>query len=57
MASLPQARDFVEALWASSPPTGQWRYYDGLLYLMGLLHVSGEFRIYDAPGAAAPATG
>ena len=57
MASLPQARDFVEALWVSSPPTGQWRYYDGLLYLMGLLHVSGEFRIYDAPGAAAPATG
>jgi oligosaccharide reducing-end xylanase len=58
VSSLPRARDFVEALWASSPPTGQWRYYDGMLYLMGLLHVAGEFRVYDAPGeTATPATG
>jgi oligosaccharide reducing-end xylanase len=56
VSSLPEARDFVETLWASSPPTGQWRYYDGMLYLMGLLHASGEFRIYDVPGAAVDVT-
>ena len=27
-------------------PTGQGRYYDGMLYLMSLMHVSGEFRIW-----------
>jgi oligosaccharide reducing-end xylanase len=37
---------FVDALWQLQPPTGKWRYYDGLLYLLALLHVSGTFRIY-----------
>jgi oligosaccharide reducing-end xylanase len=37
---------FVDALWELQPPTGKWRYYDGLLYILGLLHVSGNFRIY-----------
>jgi oligosaccharide reducing-end xylanase len=41
-----QAATFVDALWELSVPTGTWRYYDGLLYLMALLHVSGNFRIY-----------
>jgi len=27
-------------------PSGKWRYYDGMLFLMGLLHASGNFRIY-----------
>jgi oligosaccharide reducing-end xylanase len=45
----PRARDFVEALYRASPPKGQWRYYDGMLYLLGLLHVSGQFRILGAP--------
>lgn len=27
-----------------NPPSGQYRYYDGMLYFMALLHVSGEFR-------------
>lgn len=35
---------FVEALWDASIPRGTWRYYDGLLYFMALLHVSGEFQ-------------
>jgi oligosaccharide reducing-end xylanase len=39
-------KPFVQALWDARIPSGQWRYYDGMLYLMGLLHVSGEFRIY-----------
>jgi len=38
--------DFVEALWAAPVPSGKMRYYDGMLYLMSLLHCSGEFRIW-----------
>jgi len=37
---------FVEALWDTQIPSGQWRYYDGMLYMLGILHVSGNFRIY-----------
>ena len=41
------AKDFTEALWNTPIPSAfNERYYDGLLYLMGLLHCSGEFRIY-----------
>lgn len=29
-----------------NPPSGQYRYYDGMLYFMALLHVSGEFQAY-----------
>ena len=45
-ATRPEAKNFVEALWAAPVPAGQWRYYDGMLYLLGLLHVSGEFRVW-----------
>jgi oligosaccharide reducing-end xylanase len=38
------AGPFVDALWNASPPTGTWRYYDGMLYFLSLLHVSGQFR-------------
>ena len=41
-----RAREFVEALWNTPIPSGQGRYYDGMLYLMSLLHCSGEFRIW-----------
>ena len=39
-------KPFVQALWDVSVPSGKWRYYDGMLYLLGLLHVSGNFKIY-----------
>jgi len=42
---------FVQRLWAEPIPTGQYRYYDGLLMMLGLLQVSGNFQIYT-PGAA-----
>lgn len=48
-ATEPVARRFVEALYDQQPPTGKWRYYNGMLYMMGLLHVSGNFRIYAPP--------
>jgi oligosaccharide reducing-end xylanase len=41
-----RASRFVEALYQASPPTGKWRYYNGMLYMLGLLHVSGNFRVY-----------
>ncbi len=37
---------FVQALWDTKIPTGKWRYYDGLLYFLALLHASGKFQIY-----------
>ena len=45
-ASHPRAAKFVEALWNAPIPSGQFRYYDGMWYLMGLLHCSGEYRIW-----------
>ncbi len=42
-------KPFVQALWDQEIPTGKYRYYDGLLMMLGLLQVSGNFRIYE-PG-------
>ena len=39
-------KEFVKALWDQPVPSGPHRYYDGMLYLIGLLQVSGNFRIY-----------
>ena len=43
-------KDFVEALWNADVPIGVYRYYDGMLYMLGMLQVSGNFRIYDPTG-------
>lgn len=40
------ARRFVQDLWDATPPTGTYRYYAGMLYLLGLLHVSGNFHLW-----------
>lgn len=40
------SRPFTEYLWNAKAPSGTYRYYDGLLYLLALLEVSGEFRIH-----------
>lgn len=45
-ATNPRAGQFVEALWNASVPSGQYRYYDGMLYMLGMLHCSGEFRVW-----------
>jgi oligosaccharide reducing-end xylanase len=39
--------EFIEAFWNTNIPTGRYRYYDGLLYFMALLQLSGNFQIYD----------
>jgi endo-1,4-beta-D-glucanase Y len=43
-----QAWKFVEAQWNLTPPTGQYRYYDGLVSFLALLHSSGNFKIYGS---------
>jgi oligosaccharide reducing-end xylanase len=43
----PVANAFVEKLWEAPVPTGEQRYYDGMLYLMSLMHCSGAFRIIE----------
>ena len=50
-ADREKGEPFVQALWDQELPTGKYRYYDGLLMMLGLLQVSGNFRIYE-PGAA-----
>jgi oligosaccharide reducing-end xylanase len=46
-ATGPQAIQFTNALW-NQPVPQQWveRYYDGLLYIMSMLHCSGRYQIY-----------
>lgn len=50
VAALAADRDvgepWVRRLWATPMPTGQYRYYDGLLTMLALLEVGGNFRAY-----------
>ncbi|HZL12923.1 MAG TPA: glycosyl hydrolase family 8 [Verrucomicrobiae bacterium] len=46
-ATNPRSKEFVEALWNTPTPDGLERYYEGLLYMMALLHCSGEFQIWS----------
>jgi oligosaccharide reducing-end xylanase len=46
------AKAFVDALWNMPVPSGEQRYYDGMLYLMSLMHASGNFRIIAAKSPA-----
>ncbi|ESQ80716.1 glycosyl hydrolase family 8 [Asticcacaulis benevestitus] len=39
---------FLKELWNTPAPAGEQRYFDGLVYLMSLMHLSGEFRIIEA---------
>ena len=42
--------DFVQELWNTSIPNGHERYYDGMLYMLAMLQLSGNFRIYSPAG-------
>lgn len=46
-ATHEKRKDFIEELWNTPVPSGTYRYYDGMLYLLALLQVSGNFRIYE----------
>lgn len=41
------ARSFVEQFWNAPVPTGVYRYYDGMLYMLGLLQAGGRFQIIE----------
>jgi len=41
-----RAEKFIEALWNTKAPTGEYRYYNGMLYFLGMLHCAGMFRIW-----------
>lgn len=49
-ASNQQTWAFLEDFWNISTTTGKYRYYDGCLYMMGLLHCSGKFKAYFPNG-------
>lgn len=39
------AIEVVERLWNTPLPHGKWRYYEGMVYFLSLLHVSGYFKL------------
>ncbi len=41
-----EGRPFLQAAWDVAVPTGQYRYYDGCLYLLAMLHLSGKFELF-----------
>ncbi len=44
-AGDPLIRPFAEDLWNMEVPSGLWRYYDGTLYMLGLLACAGKFNV------------
>ncbi|MGA8780386.1 MAG: glycosyl hydrolase family 8, partial [Terracidiphilus sp.] len=51
-ADGPEAKAFVDALWKMPVPSGDYRYYDGMLYLMSMMHASGEFRVIEGKASS-----
>ena len=47
-SSEPNQAAFVDELWRTPIPVGDQRYFDGMLYLMSMLHCSGNFRAWGA---------
>jgi oligosaccharide reducing-end xylanase len=39
--------EFIREFWNTPVPHGHYRYYDGMLYLLAMLQLSGNFRVYD----------
>lgn len=40
------AREYINNLWRQNMPMDKFRYYSGMVYMLSMLHVSGNFRIY-----------
>ncbi|MBR4350177.1 MAG: hypothetical protein IKP99_05585 [Bacteroidales bacterium] len=36
----------LQKLWDTNPPSGKWRYFNGMVYFLGLLNASGQFKVY-----------
>lgn len=41
---------FVRAAFDQPTPAGEYRYYNGMVYMLGLLHISGNFKAWGSPG-------
>ena len=46
VSALPFSDEMLRSLWEQQLPTGQFRYYDGFLYMFALMHASGDFKIH-----------
>jgi len=46
IATNENRKAFIDAAWNLSIPTGTPRYYTGLLQLLGLMVLGGQFRVY-----------
>ena len=44
--SAADAAPFLQAAWDTATPTGQYRYYDGLLYALSMLYLTGTFSLF-----------
>jgi oligosaccharide reducing-end xylanase len=53
-ADDPVRKEFVAEFWNTPLPEGLYRYYDGMLYMLALLQISGNFRIYPLDFQKAP---
>jgi oligosaccharide reducing-end xylanase len=42
------SKAFLQELWDMPVPSGEQRYFDGMVYLMSMMHLSGEFRVIEA---------
>lgn len=56
-ATVQESWSFINTLWGMSIPAGQYRYYDGLLYMFGLLNAAGEYKIWKPEGSPFDTTG
>jgi endo-1,4-beta-D-glucanase Y len=45
-SDLAFADEMLRSLWEQNLPTGEFRYYDGFLYMFSLMHAGGEFKIH-----------
>ncbi|MCK8521757.1 glycosyl hydrolase family 8 [Aquimarina sp. D1M17] len=45
---------FVDELFDTPIPSGQYRYYDGLLYMMSFMHLAGQFKALSQGGVTPP---
>lgn len=46
ISTEPSAKAFVQDFWDLPVPSGQWRYYNGMLYALALLYASGQLKAY-----------
>jgi oligosaccharide reducing-end xylanase len=46
ISGIEQRKSFVDAVWSMPLPTGTLRYYQGILQLVGLLMLGGQFQVH-----------